>query len=400
MMSKFKVGDRVKRVKGFNAGSEIGHVAVISKIEDANYCGRLWLVFEDGTSGYADSFELIPTTTTTTPSITTGKHYRTRSGNVTGRVARGDIGFDATVDAHVKVFDRAGGAVFGGGDDIVEEWVPKVGDRVVLTADNGDDGEFGAKGDEGRVESTTYSGCHVRFETGSQKGDWWAVHNDDLRPIPTLTIEAGRYYKTRDGRKVGPMEVLSESGGTFYEVVGDGRLWSGEGTGGNLAEGEDLIALWPEPTATATTTAAPVSAQVDAIADEYGSGVVPFVDPSAMIAKALGANDNAPKFKVGDRVVSVENGRTQGMVGTLIQDDHSACPYLVRFDDFENGHGDANREWWLLPCDLQVHSDNVTNLVITVTSEMSDVHADLDEIIRKLKKIKKLQRQVGIDLAA
>ncbi len=59
---------------------------------------------------------------------------------------------------------------------------------------------------------------------------------------PSLTIETGKFYRTRDGRKVGPMdEWISDQ---FRERAGDGRYWTVDGVGHNEAKGEDLIAEW------------------------------------------------------------------------------------------------------------------------------------------------------------
>lgn len=202
-------------------------------------------------------------------------------------------------------------------------WVPKVGDRVEFSTKKP---SYGAAYSSGKLTVVAiHNDADVEVAYDEQQNYTQRIRPSDLKPA-TLTIEAGRYYTTRDGRKVGPMKVLSESGGTFYEVVGDGRLWSGEGTGGNLAEGEDLIALWPEPTTTTTTTAAPVSAQVDAIADEYGSG----------------------------------------------------------------GWGEWNEP-------VEVANDNDR---LSITIDTSQTSAALDEIIKKLKKIRRLSAELGIDLAA
>ncbi len=64
-----------------------------------------------------------------------------------------------------------------------------------------------------------------------------------------MQIEAGKYYKTRDGQKVGPMVDFSSCGepGSFIEVVGDGRWWSRDGIGNNEALNLDLIAEWTGP---------------------------------------------------------------------------------------------------------------------------------------------------------
>ena len=70
----------------------------------------------------------------------------------------------------------------------------------------------------------------------------------------TLKIEAGRYYRTREGRKVGPMDHYSCSVGNMHpwHVDGCGMLWKYDGTGyeGKYPD-NDLIAEWTdEPAAT------------------------------------------------------------------------------------------------------------------------------------------------------
>ena len=60
--TEFKVGDRVRRIKGASIGSPIGREAVISSIlpiKDFYDFGSLWATFEDGTSGYLKYFELV-----------------------------------------------------------------------------------------------------------------------------------------------------------------------------------------------------------------------------------------------------------------------------------------------------------------------------------------------------
>ena len=125
-MAKFKVGDRVRVLPrdkalafsghGATAGKEYTVKAVRGDAGD-NIDTELWSFFDH-------EIELVPALT-----IEPGRHYRTRSGKVTGRVFKGDTGFEAVVDGKVRIFDGAGGAVHGD-DDIVEAWVPKVGERV------------------------------------------------------------------------------------------------------------------------------------------------------------------------------------------------------------------------------------------------------------------------------
>jgi len=61
-----------------------------------------------------------------------------------------------------------------------------------------------------------------------------------------MKIEAGKYYRTRDGRKVGPMKgefgyCTSQEHGS-KEWRGDGKYWNGEGSGRDW----DLIAEWTD----------------------------------------------------------------------------------------------------------------------------------------------------------
>lgn len=163
-------------------------------------------------------------------------------------------------------------------------WTPKVGERVRVT--------YGGWEGEGAVYDVGASYSYVKMETGTQSGQrgGFAIQTD-IEPLPALRIEAGRYYRTRDGRKVGPMKRWNDLEGRPYndrllEVEGDGRYWSLDGKGHSA---QDLIALWEEPAAATPLTAATVDYQ----AEEYGP-VVPVAGASS-----------AEKFKVGDKVVAL-----------------------------------------------------------------------------------------------
>lgn len=166
----------------------------------------------------------------------------------------------------------------------IEAWKPKVGDRVRLTNDNGG---WGAKGDEGLVGEIDGESTRIDFTTGAEAGDFWYVHLDNIEPITTLTIEDGKFYKTRDGLKVGPMvkqDGYLYHGGWHYGY--DGHCGYEGGDTLKFAE-RDLIAEW---------------------VDE------PLAQPAAKPAKA--SNDNAeptkPKFKVGDRVSDISDSAPSG----------------------------------------------------------------------------------------
>lgn len=55
-----------------------------------------------------------------------------------------------------------------------------------------------------------------------------------------MQLEAGLLYRTRDGRKVGPMEGFGGSG-CFRDTVGTGKYWGADGTGHHVP---DIVAIW------------------------------------------------------------------------------------------------------------------------------------------------------------
>lgn len=62
---------------------------------------------------------------------------------------------------------------------------------------------------------------------------------------PALTIETGKFYRTRDGRKVGPMRQYN--GGWLYETDDHGRMWRDDGMRyyeESRGGGSDLISEW------------------------------------------------------------------------------------------------------------------------------------------------------------
>lgn len=134
---------------------------------------------------------------------------------------------------HAPVADATGKPAFKVGDRV------KIGgDHPYILSDSNTTGKIiggnnGRRG-EWEVQLDNYGGS-LSFKT------------DELKRLPSpLTIETGKFYRTRDGRKVGPMERVSHNGqfrDTSEAVTGYGWYSNGtyiEGVQGNI----DLIAEW------------------------------------------------------------------------------------------------------------------------------------------------------------
>lgn len=251
-MAKFKVGDRVRCID--SEGTVC--VAFGREYEVDEAYGRFVRLKNVFGGMYQHRFELVPTIT-----IEPGKHYRLSNGKVTGRVSVGDIGFEALVDGQVKVFDKAGGAVFGG-EDIVEAWVPKVGERVKYKVERYGEGTVVDLVDENHVKVDTHGPFKICTE-----------HVSDLEPLlvaapaqpAVLTIQQGKFYKTRDGRKVGP--IGPNEGGLEDFPLQDNSDWTdcwttdGRYYNDGTESQHDLIAEWvDEPAVTASNDNTPSTA--------------------------------------------------------------------------------------------------------------------------------------------
>ncbi|MBY3333789.1 hypothetical protein HFN98_24675 [Rhizobium laguerreae] len=223
MMGKFKVGDRVRRIRYLNSEEmKIGDTGTVTEVDADGDC----------------------------------------------RVKPDKGGDDQFNFARYLELVAAAPAV----------WTPKVGDKVRWR------GVFKASmytvGKVYEIHKSNGSTLYVTDNNDEKNHTWNAKsireHFDLVEP---LTITAGKFYKTRDGRKVGPMLTWPRWNGESHyddrlcEKIGDGRHWllNGEGHGDT-----DLIAEW--------------------------------VDELAAPAKA--SNDNAApaKFKVGDLVELTSDG--------------------------------------------------------------------------------------------
>ncbi|NTA48187.1 hypothetical protein G6L34_08775 [Agrobacterium tumefaciens] len=147
--------------------------------------------------------------------------------------------------------------------------------RLIKPEDYNGYGRYGKTGERGTIrlhdtDDDTYS---VDF---SESGQWWAKASNLELSAENLKIKAGKFYKTRDGRKVGPAFIsgdIATFGSTDNYVS---AVWSANGRASSRFDktslkDNDIIAEWiDEPIAKAATTT---------------------------------SNDNAPpKFKVGDPI--------------------------------------------------------------------------------------------------
>jgi hypothetical protein len=121
----------------------------------------------------------------------------------------------------------------------------KVGDRVQIIADSLPWYRTGEIAEVIRADGGD-NDCYVRFDTQRMADTRWYAKWDHLKLAP-LKIEAGKYYRTRDGRKVGP---VTDRGGYFvandwhYNSSGECGRRGRHNPADNWRDDSDLIAEW------------------------------------------------------------------------------------------------------------------------------------------------------------
>lgn len=120
----------------------------------------------------------------------------------------------------------------------------KVGDRVRFTDACWPYWWFGphTAHKEGVVSAVGYGGRFYDVKVKGYGSPSLAHVSDEHIEPAGIKVEAGKFYKTRDGRKAGPMENWVRS--RYREKAGDGRYWSEDGKGNGDAAGADLVAEW------------------------------------------------------------------------------------------------------------------------------------------------------------
>ncbi|TIL38562.1 hypothetical protein [Mesorhizobium sp.] len=179
---------------------------------------------------------------------------------------------------------------------------PEPGDRVSI----GGQGTFTVK--------DVLADGNVRF-TDRPRDLFWQLHDSAsssdctlVQAATTLRIEAGKFYKTRDGRKVGPVKHYDHfTDGYAYEA--EFGLWVNAcGKNQGSAHGNDLIAEWQD---------APVVAEA--------------------------------KFKVGDRVGCTNNKWTTYVVKALDGDKVSVAGLREDGSEIHTFRGQDASIFYLLP---------------------------------------------------
>ncbi|MDW9650832.1 hypothetical protein GOB33_22370 [Sinorhizobium meliloti] len=296
----------------------------------------------------------------------------------------------------VGVYEDDRGKENGWCREYFKPWQPKVGDRVRFTDKCLEFWWFGphTKKKEGVIAGpSSWPGARGDFQFDVIVGggsDVAYVSAEHIEPLPVaaeaqpaaLQIEAGNSYRTRDGRKVGPME---------RDDWGDGQPWTcgerwysdnGSWLGNGQEDKQDLIAEW---------------------VDE------PAVSSDAVAVAATASNDNEPvasaKFKVGDVVTGNDCcGHPISGAITYVDENDNDLPYSIdgRWCT-EAGielatvapQQSASTTGFTIPlADEEPANDN--QVVVTLSLDADAFHEELDEIIAKLKKIRKLQRQTGL----
>jgi len=190
----------------------------------------------------------------------------------------------------------------------------KVGDRVRLTTDKGDGRSSGSIG---VIEKMTNSYARVLFDAPfngwGETGRNWHAQLSDLVAAP-FKIEAGKYYRTRDGRKVGPMKDFGwKDGFPFNDEEVVENYFSPDG---KAQLGDDLIAEWvDEPVKAAAPVQFILRNDVFSFAPVAKPAIVALIEngqPKPSVAPFVHANETLAA-KEAARLASLQKGKEFGV---------------------------------------------------------------------------------------
>ncbi len=229
------------------------------------------------------------------------------------------------------------------GSNRFEPWQPKVGERVRVVKhvnSRGDDIPMalaiGSEHTVSRVGDALGDRSRPTFDLSGGGHQFYTALN--LEPVidapvaeqpAALKIEAGKFYKTRDGRKVGPvdtnpdnfnvgMDFFGREAAAVIPEIGDVDA-SGFWLCGDGNSDHDIIAERQDAPTTNT------AAQVDTLADEYGP-----------VVREVPVAQQQARFKVGDRVEC-----TLGLGVATVKEVRADGRFRVDWDN-----GDVGVNWW------------------------------------------------------
>lgn len=312
---------------------------------------------------------------------------------------------DISATGMLVIFDGCTGAMPSAFELVERPWQPKVGDRVRFTDACSKGWWFGPHTGNKEGEIRLDYGADYEFQDGRfevSTGDSFGIVGlEHIEPLPVaaeaqlaaLTIQTGKFYKTRDGRKVGPIGP-NEGGLQGYPWQDDSSwsdCWTADGRyyADEVDSDHDLIAEW--------------------------------VDEPAPAVAATASNDNAaPKFKVGDRVqisegapyILDENQRAGEIIGPARKGSRGIWRvYIDNYDDdlaFEESEltlttaapqqSTAGFTIPLVEDEPAAAKDGSTQLTVRITSDFTELHEQIDYAFERLKKLKKKARKLGIEL--
>jgi hypothetical protein len=197
----------------------------------------------------------------------------------------------------------------------------KVGDRVQMIADSLPWYRTGEIAEVIRADGGD-NDCYVRFDTHRMADDCWYAKWDHLKLAP-LKIEAGKYYRTRDGRKAGPLMARNNDSYAFAaDIAGDIgiRIFQKDGVHGSRWIGNepnlDLIAEWvDEPVKAAAPLQFILRNDVFSFAPVAKPAIVALIEngqPKPSTAPYVHANETLAT-KEAARLASLQKGKEFGV---------------------------------------------------------------------------------------
>lgn len=191
----------------------------------------------------------------------------------------------------------------------------KAGDVIRVTTDQD---TWVYSGMVGTAIKTAKTNMQVDF--GNDKVWWVDYVNAEAAP---LRIEAGKYYLDTTGKRVGPM-----------------RKWA-----------DSTEHPWDCPSSNFDIYRADGSS-------DYSPNLV-----RELVIEVAEKRVEEPKFKVGDRVRATD-GVPRGETGTVAEYDSSDKTYLVKFDEWTDGHGYDYSNWWVNASQIDLDEPSATNTAI------------------------------------